>query len=73
MKSPRRRSHACPPIAAFALPSHWSSKQALAVFQCLELLREQLWLVYGPEIQRAWRNQLVPDRVPPNFDPDAPF
>ena len=73
MKPPRQRRHTGRPIAAFALPSHWSSKQALAVFQCLELLREQLWLAYGPEIQRAWRNQLVPDRVPPNFDPDAPF
>ena len=73
MKPPRRRRHTGRPIAAFALPSHWSSNQALAVFECLELLREQLWLAYGPEIQHAWRHQLVPDRIPPNFDPDAPF
>ena len=73
MKPPRRRSHTGRPIAACALPPHWSPKQALAVFECLELLREQLWQAYGPEIQRAWRHQLVPDRVPPDFDPDAPF
>jgi hypothetical protein len=56
------------------LPSHWSPTQALAVFECLELLRDQLWLAYGPEIQHAWRGQLVPERAtPPDLDPDSPF
>jgi hypothetical protein len=59
--------------ATFTLPSHWSPKQALAVFECLELMRDQLWLAYGTEIQRAWRGQLVPERAPPDLDPDSPF
>jgi hypothetical protein len=70
---PQRRKNTSRPTAAFALPSHWSPKQALAVFECLELMRDQLWLAYGPHIQRAWRDQLVLDRAPPDLDPDSPF
>ncbi len=72
MRPPRRKQTA-QPTTAFTLPSHWSPTQALAVFECLELLRDQLWLAYGPEIQRAWRAQLVPERAPPDLDPDSPF
>ena len=57
---PPRRKHAPRPTSSSALPSHWSPEQALAVFECLELIRDQLWLAYGLEIQRAWRGQLVP-------------
>jgi hypothetical protein len=70
---PPRRKHAPRSTSAFALPSHWSPEQALAVFECLELIRDQLWLAYGLEIQRAWRGQLVPERAPPDLDPDSPF
>jgi hypothetical protein len=70
---PRRRKQPPQPTTASTLPSHWSPTQALAVFECLELLRDQLWLAYGPEIQRAWRGQLVPERAPPDLDPDSPF
>jgi len=73
MKSSRQRKHTARAATSFALPSHWTPKQALAVFECLELLRDQLWLAYGPQIQRAWRHQLVPDRPPPNSDPELPF
>jgi len=69
-----RRNPSSRTTTTFALPSHWSPKQALAVFECLELMRDQLWLAYGPEIQRAWRDQLVTTvRSPPDFDPDLPF
>jgi hypothetical protein len=71
MRTPRRKHPSRP--AAFALPSHWSPRQALAVFECLELMREQLWLAYGPKIQRAWHDQLVPNQTPLDFDPDSPF
>lgn len=27
----------------------------------------------GPEVLQAWREQLVPDGPPPEFDPDEPF
>ena len=70
---PPRRKHLSRPTAAFTLPSHWSPKQALAVFECHELLREQLWLAYGPDIQRAWRGQLVPEQLTLPIDPGEPF
>ena len=28
---------------------------------------------YGPDIQRAWREQLVTERSSRDFDPDMPF
>ena len=68
---PRRRS--ARPTVTLELPSHWSASQALAVFERVELLRDQLWLAYGPEIQRAWRTQLAPEHAPPDLDPDSPF
>ena len=54
------------------LPTHWSPEQALAVFECLQALRECLWALYGPQVQQAWRDQLVGDQ-PPSFDPNEPF
>ena len=59
--------------AATLIPRHWTPEQALAVFECLQLLREALWEAYGPEVQQAWREQLMPDGPPTEFDPDAPF
>jgi len=72
MRSPRRRQTA-QPTTTLALPSHWSPKQALPVFECLELLRDQLWLAYGPQIQHAWRAQLVPQQLTLPIDPSQPF
>ena len=59
--------------AALVVPKHWTPEQALAVAECLQALREALWLVYGPQIQQAWREQLMPEGAPPEFDPDEPF
>lgn len=55
------------------LPTHWSPEQALAVLECLQALREALWDLYGPQVQQAWREQLVHDPPPPSLDPDEPF
>jgi hypothetical protein len=55
------------------VPTHWSPEQALAVFECLHAFREELWRVYGPQVQQAWREQLMPEREMPEFDPDVPF
>ena len=55
------------------LPQHWSPEQALAVFECLHALREALWGSYGPQVQQAWRDQLLPERDLPDFDLDQPF
>ena len=61
------------PTAASLIPRHWTPEQALAVFECLQLLRQALWDAYGPQVRQAWREQLVPDGNPPEFDPDEPF
>jgi hypothetical protein len=62
-----------PGKAAPLLPTHWSPEQALAVFECLQALRERLWDLYGPRLQQAWHDQLVHDEPPPSFDPNEPF
>jgi hypothetical protein len=59
--------------AAVHIPRHWTPEQTLAVFECLQALRQALWDAYGPQVQQAWRDQLVPDGPPPEFDPDQPF
>ena len=45
-----RRRHRAP-----LLPDHWSAQQALAAFELIELLRDQLWQQYRGSIQRALR------------------
>ena len=61
-----------PNAPASIVPLHWTPEQALAVFECLHALRAALWTGYGPQVQQAWRDQLVPDGLPPVFDPDEP-
>lgn len=66
---------------AFVLPSYWTARQALAVFECLELLQEHLWAQYGTQIQRAYRDDLLPPynphkdprQLPLPFIDDTPF
>jgi hypothetical protein len=36
-------------------------------------LRQALWALYGPQMQQAWRDQLLPGPGLPAFDPDEPF
>jgi len=36
-------------------------------------MRQALWAIFGPQLQQAWREQLVPDGARPEFDPDEPF
>ena len=72
------RSQPVPPATSSPAPAriialHWTPEQALAVFECLQAMREALWLAYGPQVQQAWRDQLAPDGPMPDFDPDAPF
>jgi hypothetical protein len=61
------------PSPSFAVPTHWSPEQALAVLEALQVVREAVWSVYGHQAQQAWCDQLVPNRSPPDFDPDLPF
>ena len=55
------------------VPPHWTPEQALAVFEWLQALRQALWTTYGPQLQQAWRDQLMPEGQPPELDPDEPF
>jgi hypothetical protein len=55
------------------VPTHWSPEQALAVFEFLHAMRQALWAAYGTQVQQAWRDQLMPDGLPPEFDEDVPF
>ena len=61
------------PSSASAVPLHWTAEQALAVAECLQAMRQALWTAYGPRMQQAWRDQLMPDGNGPEFDPDEPF
>ncbi len=61
------------PSSASAVPLHWTAEQALAVAECLQAMRQALWTAYGPRMQQAWRDQLMPDGHGPEFDPDEPF
>ena len=61
------------PAAAPTVPQHWTPEQALAAFECLQAMRQALCATYGTQVQQAWREQLVPDGPPPDFDPDEPF
>ena len=65
-----------PHIRPLALPDHWTPEQALAVFELIDLLRDELWRLYALDIQRVLRNeQQCPDPrqllIP--LDPDDPL
>jgi len=61
------------PAPAPVVPLHWTPEQALAVFECLHAMRQALWAAYGPQVQQAWRDQLVPEGPMPDFDVELPF
>ncbi len=51
------------------IPDHWNPEIALAVFEWIDDLRDQIWSRYGPDIQDELRRQLEPrhdrDATPP--------
>lgn len=59
------------------LPDHWSPKQALAAFELIELLRDQLWQQYHGSILHALRadrkTRTDPARRPVPNDNEPPF
>lgn len=59
--STHRRQH-------LPLPAHWTPAEVLAVFELLDLLRDQLWHYYRDAIQYALREQLSNDRDPRQYD-----
>lgn len=52
-------------------PNYWTPRQALIVFELLELLQDRLWTQYGTSIQHALREDLQP-RIDPRQLP-LPF
>ena len=66
-----------PRIRALELPTDWTPKQALAVFQMIELLRDHLWLLYAADIQRVVRHDQQLHRDPRQLhiplDGEPPF
>jgi hypothetical protein len=47
------------------IPDHWTPETALAVFELINDLRDQIWSRYAIDIQDESRRQLLTD------DPDA--
>lgn len=46
------------------VPTHWSPKQATAVFELVDALREEIWGLYGLQIQRVLRKDRVTTNGP---------
>jgi len=42
------------------IPDHWTPETALAVFELIDDLRDQIWSRYAIDIQDALRRQLLP-------------
>jgi hypothetical protein len=61
------------PAHRLQLPAHWTPEQALAVFEVVELLRDQVWAAYGSDIQRTFREDLLPEQSSLPLDPDEPL
>ena len=65
-----------PPPNPLYLPEHWTPEQALAVFELIDLLRELLWAIYGPDIQQAMRDDCMapdPRQLHLPIDDELPF
>ncbi len=62
-------------IPGIAVPVHWSAEQALAVFEFIDLLRDEIWKLHRDGIRAALRE----DRYDPrqlrldHVDTDPPF
>ena len=51
----------------YPLPPHWSPEQALAVYQFLQLLSEQLWCQYRAEFLDLLGERAAEVLQPPNL------
>jgi hypothetical protein len=61
---------------ALTLPTDWTPAQAVAVFDLLDELRDRVWSLYGPQIQRAMREDQGTTSPKPRGtvdQPDLPF
>jgi hypothetical protein len=85
-KKPRRRRGARIPdqppahVAALryaiplAIPTYWTPEQAIAVFELIDDLRDQIWSIYQTDLQQMIRLQRQPAPIDPlEIDDDLPF
>jgi hypothetical protein len=60
----------------FLIPAHWSPEQALAVFELLDDLREQIWQHYQLQLLELLHEQRLPHEDCPSLNlpfQDPPF
>lgn len=43
------------------IDARWTTEQAVAVYELLDDLREQIWRHYGPQLQQHYREDRVED------------
>ena len=51
------------------IPDHWNPQTALAVFELIDNLRDQIWSRYGLDIQDELRSQIEPRHNDPVTPP----
>jgi hypothetical protein len=54
------------------IPLDWSAEQAAAVLELLQTLQDQLWLLYGDDIQRFQRGEQQTPKNPKLGDESSP-
>jgi hypothetical protein len=56
------------------IPDYWSAEQALAIYEFLDQLLQDIWARYGPQIQEQLQADLVQEATPQLdlFDPNDP-
>lgn len=61
------------PIAT--IPTYWTPEQALAVYELLDDLREEIWAIYNVRLQNEIRHQRQPEKRRPQKakSTDPPF
>lgn len=57
----------------FAIPAYWMPEQALAVFQLLDDLHEQIWAIYYPDLQDLICKRHESDKISDLTPDDLPF
>jgi hypothetical protein len=59
------------------IADHWSAEQALAVYELLDALREQVWEGYGEQIteqmRREYAEQQARAQLELSFNDEIPF
>ena len=49
-----------PLTVPLGIPTYWTPEEALAIFELLDDLREQIWAIYGVRIQQQIQQQRQP-------------